>query len=181
LGWADKPRAERALAGFSVAEAIFFPIPPDPLLMALVFAKPKSWWRLAVKTTSASIFGGIIGYFLGRLLFEGFGQWVLDTYHLHDEYSSLGASFRDGTFLAVLAAALTPIPYKLITLSAGAFHVNFGIFMAASAIGRGARFTAVAYLAGHVGRRYKDKIERYVDTVSIAVLLLIIILFLLLR
>jgi membrane protein YqaA with SNARE-associated domain len=181
LGWADKPNSERALVGFSVAEAIFFPIPPDPLLMALVFAKPKRWWQLALKTTIASLLGGIVGYFVGRLLFEGFGQWLLDTYHLQAQYESLGNSFRSGTFIAVLAAAMTPIPYKLVTLTAGAFYVNFFIFLLASAIGRSSRFFAVAYLSSRIGANHRDKIERYIDGISIALLLLVAMLFWFLR
>lgn len=177
MGWAEKPHAERALQGFSVIEAIFFPIPPDPLLMALVFAKPKRWLVLAARTIAASLLGGIVGYLFGRLLFAGFGDWLLDTYHLHSQYQDLGAKFRDGAFLAVLAAALTPIPYKLITLTAGAFHVNFVIFLLASLIGRGLRFTGVAYLASHIGNNHRDKIERYIDGLSLALLALILMLF----
>ena len=180
MAWADKPNADWALIGFSAAEAIFFPIPPDPLLMAMVFAKPKRWWKLALKTTIASLLGGIVGYFLGRLLFDSFGQWLLDTYNLQAGYETLGNTFRDGTFIAVLAAAMTPIPYKLITLTAGAFYVNFFIFMLAAFIGRGSRFFAVAYLSSRIGANHREKIERYIDAISIALILIIFILILLL-
>jgi membrane protein YqaA with SNARE-associated domain len=178
-GWADKPQAETALVNFTVAEAIIFPIPPDPLLIALVFAKAERWWRLALKTTIASIFGGIVGYLVGVGLFETLGQWLLDTLGGHDEYIELGERFREGTFLAVLAAALTPIPYKLITLSAGAFGVNFGSFLLASILGRGLRFFGVSYLARYLGRKHKDKIEQYIDIISIIVVVLVVLLFLL--
>lgn len=177
IAWADKPNAERALVGFSLAEAIFFPIPPDPLLIALVFAKPKRWWQLALKTIIASLLGGIVGYLIGYGLFETFGQWLIDTYSLQAGYQSLGESFMAGTFIAVLAAALTPIPYKLITLTSGAFHVNFVIFLGASAVGRSLRFFAVSYLSAHLGRNHRDKIERYIDLVSILLLVIVVMLF----
>lgn len=180
-GWADKPQAETALVSFTLAEAVIFPIPPDPLLIALVFAKAERWWKLALKTTVASIVGGIVGYMVGVGLFETFGQWLLDTNHWHDEYAKLGAAFAGGTFIAVLTAALTPIPYKLITLTAGAFSVHFGLFLLASIIGRGLRFFGVSYLARYLGKRHKDKIEQYIDVISIVVVLLAVILFLLSR
>ncbi len=165
--WAQKPQAEGALFGFSFIEAIFFPIPPDPLLMAMVFNKPNRWVRYATITVIATITGGMIGYLFGWGLFASVGSWVIDTYHLQDEYDALGQSFQDNGFLAVLAAAMTPIPYKIITISAGAFKVNFFSFLIASVVGRSLRFFGVAYLAKFLGVRYKDQIEKYIDIISI--------------
>lgn len=172
--WAQKPQAEKALAGFTLIEAIFFPIPPDPLLMAMVFNKPKRWVRYATITVVATLIGGVIGYLVGVGLFETLGQWLIDTYHLHDQYVALGESFQSNSFLAVLTAAMTPIPYKIITLSAGAFEVNFFSFFIASIIGRTARFFGVAYLAKWLGVKYKDRIENYIDAISVALLILLI-------
>ncbi len=173
--WAQKPQAEKALVGFTFVEAIIFPIPPDPLLMAMVFNKPKRWVRYASITVVATIVGGIIGYLIGVGLFETVGRWLIDTYDLQEYYVSLGESFQNNTFLAVLTAAMTPIPYKIITLSAGAFDVNFFSFIAASVIGRSARFFGVAYLAKWLGAKHKEKIEKYIDAISITLLVLIVI------
>ena len=173
--WAQKPQAEKALAGFTFIEALFFPIPPDPLLMAMVFNKPKRWIRYASIATVATILGGILGYLIGLGLFETVGQWVVDTYHLQDHYDSLGESFQSNGFIAVLTAAMTPIPYKIITLSAGAFHVNFFSFIVASIIGRSARFFGVAYLSKWLGVNHKDKIEKYIDLLSVTLLVLVVI------
>lgn len=180
MAWAEKPTAEKALAGFTFIEAIFFPIPPDPLLMAMVFNKPKRWVRYATITLTATILGGIVGYLAGIGLFETLGEWIIETYHLQEEYAALGESFQNNDFIAVLTAAMTPIPYKIITLSAGAFEVNFISFLVASIIGRGARFFGVAYLAKWLGAKYKDRIEKYIDAISIALLILIILLIILL-
>lgn len=180
-GWADKPQAETALISFTFAEAVIFPIPPDPLLIALVFAKENRWWKLALKTTLASLLGGVIGYLVGVGLFETFGQWLIETYHLQEEYVSLGETFAEGTFIAVLAAALTPIPYKLITLTAGAFGVNFSLFLLASILGRGIRFFGVSYMARYLGRKHKAKIEQYIDIISIVIVLLVVVLFIIAR
>lgn len=181
VAWADKPNAEKALAAFSFAESSFFPVPPDPLLMALVFAKTKQFLRFAAVTTAASVAGGIFGYVIGIGLFESIGNWLIETYHLQEDYASLGQKFQDNNFLAVLAAALTPIPYKIITISAGAFKVNFVSFVLASIIGRGSRFFGVAALAHYLGRRHKEKIERYIDLISVAVITLLVIAILLFR
>lgn len=172
--WAEKPQAEKALAGFTFVEAIFFPIPPDPLLMAMVFNKPKRWARYATITVLATLVGGTVGYLVGQGLFETIGQWLIDTYHLEDEYKTLGESFQNNSFIAVLTAAMTPIPYKIITLSAGAFDVNFFSFIIASIIGRSLRFFGVAYLAKWLGIKYKDRIEKYIDAISIGLLILVV-------
>jgi membrane protein YqaA with SNARE-associated domain len=171
--WAIKPQATSALFAFSLAEAIIFPIPPDPLLIAMVFNEYKKWVRYALITTVASIIGGIIGYGVGWGLFETFGQWILDTFHLQEGYIELGKAFSEGTFIAVLTAALTPIPFKLITLTAGAFQVNFFIFLISAVIGRSSRFFGVAYLAKYLGRSHKELIERYINLISIGLVLVI--------
>lgn len=172
--WAQKPQAEGALFGFTFIEAIIFPIPPDPLLMAMVFNKPKRWIRYATITVIATLVGGVVGYLFGWGLFASVGSWIIDTYHLQEQYEALGQSFQDNGFLAVLAAAMTPIPYKIITISAGAFKVNFFSFFIASIIGRGLRFFGVAYLAKFLGVKYKNQIEKYIDAISIVLVVLAI-------
>lgn len=178
VGWSDTPKAERALGAIAIAEGSFFPIPPDPLLIAMTTAKPKKYLRFATICTGASIAGGILGYLIGLALFGTAGQWVVDTYHLQSDFDAVGQRYEDSAFLTVLTAAFTPIPFKLITISAGVFHVNFIAFIVASIIGRGARFFLVATLAHHLGRRYKDKIERYIDVLGLLFIVLIVLGFL---
>lgn len=174
VGWSEKKQAQQALAGISFAESSFFPVPPDPLLIALTTAQPKKYLRFAFITTVFSILGGILGYFIGYLLIETVGTWVLDTYHLHSEFEAIGARYSNNAFLTIFTAAFTPIPYKLITIAAGSFQVNFLAFLIASILGRGARFFLVATLMHHFGSRYKDKIERYIDLLGIAFIALVI-------
>lgn len=174
ISWADKPGGERALAGIAFMESAFFPIPPDPLLIALVMGKPKKYLRFAAIATIFSILGGIMGYLIGMALFDTVGQWVIDTYHLQSEFDALGTRYAANAFLAIFTAAFTPIPYKLITIAAGVFQVNFAVFVIASILGRGARFFIVATLMHHFGKRYKDKIEKYIDVLSLAFVGLII-------
>ena len=167
VGWADKPSAEKALAGISFAESSFFPVPPDPLLIALTIAKPNKYIRFALIATIASVIGGLFGYFIGFGLFETIGQWVIDTYHLQAQFTQLEQWYIASGFIAIFAAAFTPIPYKLITISAGVFGVNIFLFLLASILGRGIRFFLVAYVMHHFGAKYKKQIEKYIFMIMV--------------
>lgn len=173
-GWAGSRQATKALAAISFAESSFFPIPPDPLLIAMTTVQPKKYMRFATICTAGSILGGIFGYVLGVGLFESVGRPIVDFYHLQDKFVLLGQRYDQNAFLTVFTAAFTPIPYKLITLAAGVFKVNFFAFLLASILGRGARFFLVATLMHHFGKRYKDKIEQYIDALSLGFVALLI-------
>lgn len=174
VGWAETKRAEQALAGVSFVESSFFPIPPDPLLIAMVMARPASFLRHAAICTVASVFGGMFGYVIGLLLFSTIGAWIVNTYGLQEEFVYIGQRYQDNAFLTVFTAAFTPIPYKLITIAGGVFHINFLMFVLASFIGRGMRFFLVATFMYHLGQRYKDSIEKYIDILSIVFVALLI-------
>lgn len=178
---AESEHAERSLYLLSVSEAVFFPIPPDPVLMTLIFHKTSNWLRYSLLTVAASIFGGIIGYLIGWGLFESVGSQIINALHIQGNFDSLSESFRENGALVVFTAALTPIPYKIVTLTAGASGVNFVIFLAASVIGRGLRFIAVGALAHYLGKKHKDKIEKYINLVSLAVIILVVIALILIK
>lgn len=181
VGWAETKRAEQALAGIAFAESSFFPIPPDPLLIAMVMAKPTLFLRHAFICTISSAVGGMFGYFIGLMLFSTVGIWIVETYHLQEEFVHIGIRYEENAFLTVFTAAFTPIPYKLITIAAGVFKINFVEFVVGSVIGRGMRFFLVAFLMHHLGRRYKDSIEKYIDILSIAFVVLLVLGFLTLK
>jgi len=174
VGWADTKQAERALGVIALAESAIFPIPPDPLLIAMTTAQPKKYLRFALICTVASIAGGIIGYLIGIGLFEAIGQRIIETYHLQQDFEAIGDRYSQNAFLTILTAAFTPIPYKLIAISAGVFHVDFWLFVVASVIGRGGRFFMVASLMHHFGQRYRDKIERYIDVLGLLFIVAIV-------
>lgn len=177
---ADSKHAERSLYLLTASEAIFFPIPPDPLLMAMIFHNNSRWLRYSLLTIVATIIGGIIGYIIGWTLFESVGDWIITNLHIQDNYNSLSDNFRENGAIVVFAAALTPIPYKVVTLTAGASGVNFGVFLLASIVGRSIRFLAVGALAHYLGKRHKEKIEEYINRISVLIVLLVV-LFLLVR
>lgn len=174
VGWAGSRRAEQALAGISFVESSVFPIPPDPLLIAMTTAHPEKFLRFASITTVASVLGGLFGYGMGVVLFETVGKWVIRAYGLQEQFTYIGFRYEQNAFLTVFTAAFTPIPFKLITIAAGVFSVNIVLFTIAAILGRGSRFFLVAYLMHHFGKRYKDTIEKYVDVLSLVFVAMLI-------
>lgn len=173
VGWADKPQAEKALAGLSFAESSFFPIPPDPLMIAMVTAKPKRWFRLATITTLSSITGGILGYIIGFGAITATMPILISLGYEEAYYSAVDWFARYGA-LAVVVAGFTPIPYKVFTIAGGAAHMFLPLFLLGSLIGRGGRFYLVAFLMYNLGSRYQAKIEKYIDILGIAFVILLV-------
>lgn len=166
IGWSKRPEAERALAVLSFAESSLFPIPVDPLMTALIFSKPKRVWRFVNITALSSVAGGVVGYLIGAVLMTTLGVWILDTYDLHETFNNLGDKYQANTFWVVLTTAITPIPFKVIAISAGAFEVSFISFLAASVIRRYLRFGIVGWLASKFGERYQHKIGKFINLLT---------------
>ncbi len=160
LAAARGPHALRGLAVVSFIESSVFPIPPDVMLIPMVLADRKRAWLIAGVCTVASVLGGVAGYAIGLFAFESVGRPILETLGKMDSYAEFQAFFERWDFLAVFGAGLTPFPYKVITISSGAFHINFAAFMAASVLSRGLRFFAEAGLLYLVGERARGFIER---------------------
>lgn len=181
MKWGDSPQAEKALFGIAFSESSFFPIPPDPLVIAMVTANTRKWLRIASITTIASVLGAVLGYIIGFALFESIGQAIVASYGLEEEFATVGKRYDDNAFLAVLAAGFTPIPFKVFTLAGGLFHINLLTLITAAAVSRGARFGLVAWLASMFGAKYKDQIEKYVDVLGVVFLLILILGFVVVR
>ncbi len=159
LGWADSRYGTSALAALSFTESVFFPIPPDPLLMALSLAKPRRAFFFAAVCSAASVLGGIAGYYIGLLLFDAVGRPILDFYGATEKYLLVQSYYRTWDAWAVGIAGFTPIPYKVFTISAGAFQISFFVFVMASAVSRSARFFLIAWLI----KAFGDPIRRFID------------------
>jgi membrane protein YqaA with SNARE-associated domain len=169
LGWADSPYGTLALFLLAFAESSFFPIPPDVLLIALGLGHPEqSLWYAAV-STAGSVFGGMFGYGIGRYG----GKPLLDRFVATEKTARIHRYFDRYEAWAIGIAGFTPVPYKVFTISAGAFWVNFPRFVLVSALSRGARFVIVGGLIALYGEEVKHLIERYFNllTVVFAVLL----------
>lgn len=176
LSWADTPYGAIALFFIAFAESSFFPIPPDVLLIPLCLGKSEKCFRYAVICTAGSVLGGIAGYGIGL------GLWAtLDTYFYayipgFNEvlFNKIGTRFEQGNFWFVFTAAFTPIPFKIITISAGAFKLNFLIFLVATIIGRAARFFLVAGLIKKFGEPVRTIIDKWFNLLSIAFVILLV-------
>lgn len=132
------------LCALSFAESSFFPIPVDLMLMPMVQARPKAWWRLALLSSVFSVLGGIFGYFLGMLFFETVAGPLLEKMGKADSMASFRGSIAEHGGLWVFGAGFTPFPYKVITIMSGAVPVAFGVFVVASVLSRTLRYLCVA-------------------------------------
>jgi membrane protein YqaA with SNARE-associated domain len=162
IRWAKHPKAEVALTGFSIAESSFFPIPVDVLLAPMTLARPNRAWRLAALTTVASVFGGVIGYFIGLYSFD-FIQPTLESLGWGAGISKAEELFKNYGVWITFMAGFSPIPYKLFTISAGALTMSFLPFVLASIVGRGLRFFLVAGIVKVVGESYEPLIKKYIE------------------
>lgn len=164
-----------ALFGFAFAEASFFPIPPDVLLIAIALSYPKRSYLSALWCTIGSALGGVFGYFIGYSLMEAIGIKIIDFYNFHETWAKVVATFNsDVGYWFLAGAAFTPIPYKVATIAAGATQQNFILFFIISFIGRGLRFFAVATLFYFLGPPVKTFIDKYFEKLTFAFLLLLI-------
>jgi membrane protein YqaA with SNARE-associated domain len=176
LHWAETPHGTTALFLLALAESSFFPIPPDPLLIALCLGASRKSLRFAGVATLASVVGGVIGYGIGA------GAWNLveGTFFAYvpgvspEAFARVQGLYDRYDFGAVFLAGLTPSPYKVFTLSAGVFGINFGVFVVASILSRGLRFFAVAGLIYRFGPPIARFIDRYFDRLAWAFGLLLV-------
>ncbi len=168
--------AERYLAGISVIESIFFPVPTALMVAPMAVAKPERAIPIAVIATLTSAFGGIFGYLLGMYgmhlvepLLHSAGYW--EKYLVaHDWFTRWG-------FWAVVIAGFTPIPFKLFTISAGAMSMALLPFLGAALIGRGAHFFLVSLLMAWAGPKLEPTVRKYIEWLGWATLLLIVALY----
>jgi membrane protein YqaA with SNARE-associated domain len=169
LALAASPLAGWWLAAVAFAEASFFPIPPDVLLIPMALARPERAWRLALICTIGSVCGGALGYFIGYAVFNQLARPVIEFYGYGGKFAAFQAMYADWGLWVILIKGLTPIPYKIVTIASGAAKFNFWMFMAASAVTRGARFFLVATLLHFWGDQVKDFIERRLTLVTTTV------------
>jgi len=162
---ARHPHAVWFLGVISFAESSFFPIPPDVMLAPMVLARPRHWLRLATVTTLCSVAGGALGYAIGHYLID----WVMpsiERFGYKPAYDTAVTWFARYGFYAIIVKGLTPIPYKIFTISAGAAQMPFWPFMAASVIGPGMRFYLVAGLMQFAGPAVQERVLRHVEVLG---------------
>jgi membrane protein YqaA with SNARE-associated domain len=174
LLWVRSPSGVWALFFLAVAESSFFPIPPDVFLMVLCIAVPRKSFRYAAVCAAGSVLGGMLGYGLGLGFMDTIGVKILQLYGLQDKYEVVQSLYRQYDALAVGAAGFTPLPYKLFTITAGAFKINFVTFTLVSLVSRSARFFLVAAFIYKFGAPVRNFIERYFNLLTILFFILLI-------
>jgi membrane protein YqaA with SNARE-associated domain len=159
IGAADKPYALWILGAMAFAESSFFPIPPDIMLLPMSLARPARAWLFAALCTVASVAGGVLGYAIGALLYDSVGLWLINLYHLGDKVEAFRESYAKWGSVIILLKGLTPIPYKLVTITSGFAGYNIWLFILCSIVARGGRFFIVAIVLNRYGDVIRAEIE----------------------
>jgi membrane protein YqaA with SNARE-associated domain len=174
LHWAETPYGTWALFLLAFCESSFFPIPPDILLIALAVAAPKKSIKYALICSIGSVLGGCFGYLIGWRFMETIGNKIILFYDFSEKFNYIRELYKSYDAWAVGVAGFTPIPYKIFTISAGAFGINFPVFLFASLVSRSARFFLVGGLIRRFGPRIQSFIEKYLNMLAIAFTVLLI-------
>lgn len=181
LSWAETPYGTVALFVLAVTESIFFPVPPDVLLIALALGRRKRALYFGLICSIGSLCGGGIGYLLGHyawLTADGFTPLAQFFFHnvpgfSEAVYADLGQRFEEWGFVIIFTAGFAPIPYKLFTVGAGAFGTSFPLFLLASAVSRTTRFMLVSGLIWRFGELVRTFIDRYFNWFAVAFTILL--------
>jgi membrane protein YqaA with SNARE-associated domain len=174
LSFADRPDGQRALFFIAFAEASFFPIPPDILLIPLAVGAPHRALRFSAVSTSGSVLGAIMGYLLGLQFYEILGSPIIEFYGAHDGYQQVRALYQQWDAIAIAVAGFTPIPFKVFTITAGVFQLNFITFLVASVLSRGARFFMIGGLIRYFGPTIQRIVDQYFDLLTIVFVILLV-------
>lgn len=157
---AHKPYALWILAMVSFAESSFFPIPPDVMLIPMSLARPERAWFYAALCTVTSVLGGVVGYAIGALLYDSVGHWLIQLYGYADKVETFRAGYAEWGAWIILLKGLTPIPYKLVTITSGFAGYDIWLFILFSIIARGGRFFVVAIVLNRYGVVIREQIEK---------------------
>jgi membrane protein YqaA with SNARE-associated domain len=157
---ADKPYALWILGAVAFAESSFFPVPPDIMLLPMSLARPQRAWLFASLCTIASVAGGVLGYAIGALLYDSLGHWLIQLYGLGDKVEAFRASYAQWGAWIIIGKGLTPIPYKLVTITSGFAGYNIWLFILCSIVARGGRFFIVAILLNRYGDVIRHEMEK---------------------
>lgn len=162
---AQKPSAIPILSAFSFIESIFFPIPTDPLLIAVCAARPKVSLKAAAWTTLASVLGGCVGYFIG-IFFSDFARELLLKHLITaSDWDKLVSIFAAGSFAFTIIGGFTPIPFKVVTIAAGLLGASFVPFVLGAIVGRGLRFGIIGMLFYIYGQPIKTWLDLHFEKV----------------
>lgn len=168
MSWGDSPFGGVVLFLVALIEAAFFPLPPEVLLVTLVLGRPVLAWRFAALGTAGAVVGSGVGYAIG------WGLWGLADSLIYripgvgpEDFAAMALNYQQYGALIVLLSALSPVPYTLVTVSAGVFGMNFGHFMLASALGRGTKFLLISALLWRFGPSIRPHLDKYPERIGL--------------
>ena len=159
LSLAESRHAPFALGAIAFAESSFFPVPPDAILIPMSLARPKRAWVYALICTVGSVAGALLGYAIGAFLFETVGKWLINLYGYGARVDQLRALYAQWGWAVILLKGLTPIPFKIVTITSGLLAYSLPLFILLSFVTRGARFFFIAVLL----KRYGDTVSALLD------------------
>ncbi len=172
---ANNPRAIWLLGFVSFIEAIFFPIPPDVLLIPMILANIKRAWLYAFVTTVTSVLGGVVGYAIGLLAYAQIAEPLLIGLGKQSAMNLFSNSINENGFLIVLTAGISPIPFKVVSVMSGFTQMPIYVFLVSALIGRATRFFVVATLLKRYGEKIKSFIETYLGWLFLFFMALIVV------
>lgn len=171
---AEHPRALWLLAAVSFVESSFFPIPPDVMMIPMILARPSRAWVIAGVATIASVLGGLLGYAIGMFAFDTIGLPILQSLGKEAAMAEFAARFNGAGFWAVLAAGITPFPFKVITIMSGFTAMSLPLFVLTAVLARAMRFFLIAALLRRFGAPIRDFIERRLGLVTVVFFVLLL-------
>lgn len=174
LGWADRPSGPLVLVLLALLEATVFPAPTEAMLLALALGRPRRAWWLGALAASASVGGGLAGYWMGTVFFERLGQPLLASYGLLEHIDVVTSVYRENAFVALATSGYTPIPYLLYTITGGAFEIPLPTFVTGSLVGRSLKYLPLVILVYFFGPGVRRILDRYAAPVAAAFVALLI-------
>lgn len=171
---AYKPFATWIMGAVSFVESSFFPVPPDAMLIPMSLARPDKAYSYAFLCTWTSVAGGLLGYAIGALLYDSVGQWVISLYGYGEKVDAFRQAYNEYGAWIILLKGLTPIPYKIVTITSGFAGYDLLMFVLLSFVARGGRFYLLAFLLSRYGMRARAIIEERLGLwVTLATILLV--------
>jgi membrane protein YqaA with SNARE-associated domain len=172
---AHKPHAMWTMGAVAFAESSFFPVPPDFMLIPMSLARPERAYVMAAWCTVASVIGGLLGYAIGAVLYDSVGAWLIHLYGYGNKVEAFRAAYTQWGAWIILLKGLTPIPYKIVTITSGFAHYNLGLFVVFSILSRGTRFFVLAFLLHRYGERARHIIEKQLGLWAFALAAVVVI------
>ncbi len=174
IAYSARPSAPWALGVVAFAESSIFPIPPDVLQVPMTLARPEKAWEYALIATLSSVAGGLVGYAIGALLYDSLGLWLINLYGYGAKVDTFRAAYAHYGHWVILLKGLTPIPFKLVTITSGFANYNLFWFIVLSVITRGARFFLLAALLRYFGPAARTFIEKRLGLVTLGLLAVVV-------